>query len=87
MIAFGDADFVIGALGGDADRLLRNDGAGRFTLEDTVMTLATPGTLGLAFADFNHDGRLDVVQAQGAQRGADSGHTQCLGAQRRAGWT
>jgi hypothetical protein len=60
----GDADFIIGSLS-DADRLLRNDGHGVFTLDDTVMTLSTPGTLGLALADLNHDQRLDVVQSQG----------------------
>jgi MYXO-CTERM domain-containing protein len=64
----GDADFLIGSLSGD-DRLLRNDGAGNFTVEgdadDVMPTAATPGTLGLAVADLDQDGRLDVVQSQG----------------------
>jgi hypothetical protein len=60
----GDADFVVGSLS-DPDRLLLNDGSGRFTLDSGAITLATPGTLGLAFADLNQDGRLDMVQSQG----------------------
>ena len=60
----GDADFLIGSLSGP-DRLLRNDGTGHFTLEQNVMPTGTPGTLGLAVADLNDDGRLDVVQSQG----------------------
>jgi uncharacterized protein (TIGR03382 family) len=59
-----DADFLIGSLSGP-DRLLLNDGTGVFTLDQTVMPSGTPGTLGLAVADLNGDGRLDVVQAQG----------------------
>ena len=62
--ADGDADFLIGSLSGP-DRLLENDGTGVFTLDQTVMPAGTPGTLGLAVADLNDDGRLDVVQAQG----------------------
>ncbi len=60
----GDADVLVGSLS-DPERLWINDGTGHFTVDDTIMTLATPGTLGLAVADLDHDGRLDVVQAQG----------------------
>jgi hypothetical protein len=62
--ADGDADLIIGSLS-DPDRLLRNDGAGHFTTVAGALPLATPGTLGLAVADLDHDGRLDVVQGQG----------------------
>ncbi len=71
MVAFldvdsdGDADFVIGSLSGP-DRLLVNDGRGHLSLRRDVFAGAeTPGTLGLALADLDGDGRMDVIQAQG----------------------
>jgi hypothetical protein len=60
----GDADVLIGSLS-DADRLWRNDGTGHFTMDPTVIALDTPGTLGLAVSDLDHDGRLDVIESQG----------------------
>ena len=61
----GDADFVVGSLSGP-DRLLINDGTGRLSVAlDVFDGAATPGTLGIALADLDGDGRMDVVQAQG----------------------
>ena len=61
----GDADFLIGSLDGP-DRLLINDGRGRFQAGAPVFAGdPTLGTLGIALADLDGDGRLDVVHAQG----------------------
>jgi hypothetical protein len=69
----GDSDVVIGTLG--TDRLLLNDGFGKFTLSPnatpTAGMTATPATLGLGIADFNEDGRLDLLQGQGELAFAD----------------
>lgn len=76
MIAFldfdsdGDADFLIGSLDGP-DRLLVNDGRGHFQAGAPVFEGdPTRGTMGIAFADLDGDGRLDVVHAQGEVRNA-----------------
>jgi MYXO-CTERM domain-containing protein len=63
--ADGDADFLIGSLG-PHDRVMLNDGTGALTLWDEVLDgPTTGGTLGIAWTDFDGDGRLDVVMAQG----------------------
>ncbi len=59
----GDADLLVGSLG--TDRLLLNDGTGQFTRAPSATPNDTPATLGLAAADLDGDGRLDLVQGQG----------------------
>ena len=66
----GDADFLVGSLDGP-DRLLLNDGSGHLSLADDVFDgPATRGTLGMAVADLDGDGRPDVVDAQGETPGS-----------------
>jgi hypothetical protein len=65
--ADGDADLLIASLSGP-ERLLINDGSGHFTLAAGSSTPDdTPGSLGIAVADLDGDGRLDVVQSQGEE--------------------
>jgi hypothetical protein len=60
----------VGSLSGP-DRLLINDGHGRLTVRlDVFGGEDTPGTLGLALADLDRDGRMDVVQGQGEHKTA-----------------
>jgi hypothetical protein len=59
----GDADVLIGTLGND--RLLLNDGSGTFALSPNATPNDTDATLGVGIADFNEDGRLDLLQGQG----------------------
>jgi hypothetical protein len=65
----GDADVLLGSLSGP-DRLLVNDGSGVFKAATSVVEgPETKGTLCLALADLNGDGRLDIVMAQGEVEG------------------
>lgn len=64
----GDADLLIGSLGND--RLLLNN-AGAFTLAASGTPNDTPSTLGIAAADLDGDGRLDLLQGQGEQADPD----------------
>jgi len=65
----GDADVLLGSLSGP-DRLLINDGKGVFRVAiDVVEGPETKGTLCIALADLNGDGKLDIVMAQGEVEG------------------
>jgi protein CrcB len=58
-----DADLIVGSRT-EPDRPLRNDGAAGFAIVAGALPLATARTTALALADLDHDGRLDVIQAQ-----------------------
>jgi hypothetical protein len=61
----GDPDFILSSLTGE-DRLLINDGAGKFKLAQPVLKGApTPHTLSLVLGDINGDKKLDVIMGQG----------------------
>jgi hypothetical protein len=61
----GDPDFILSSLTGE-DRLLINDGTGKFKLAQPVLKGGpTPNTLSLVLGDINGDNKLDIVMGQG----------------------
>lgn len=61
----GDPDFILSSLTGE-DRLLINDGTGKFELRQSILSGApSPHTLSLVFADINNDHKMDIVMGQG----------------------
>ncbi|HWB20633.1 MAG TPA: FG-GAP-like repeat-containing protein [Phycisphaerales bacterium] len=60
----GDYDVIIGSLS-NTERAYSNDGTGTYTLVNGVFDAVSDSTLDIKVADFNGDGRYDVVTAQG----------------------
>lgn len=61
----GDLDLIVARLGGSAERIYNNDGAGNFTEVTGLITSISDSTLDIMVADLNNDGRPDIVTAQG----------------------
>ena len=60
----GDLDLIIAVLGG-SKRIYRNGGTGAFTQVASVITASTDSSLDVKVADFDGDGRYDIVTGQG----------------------
>lgn len=61
----GDPDFLISSLTGE-DRLLVNDGKGKFHLVQPVLKgKPTPLTLSMVLGDIDNDQKLDIIMGQG----------------------
>ncbi len=61
----GDPDFLLSSLTGE-DRLLENDGSGKFTLIQPVLKGSpTPLTLSIVLGDINNDNKMDIIMGQG----------------------
>ena len=61
----GDPDFLLSSLTGE-DRLLENDGSGKFKLIQPVLKGSpTPLTLSMVLGDINNDNKMDIIMGQG----------------------
>ncbi|MFT6842249.1 MAG: hypothetical protein ACJASR_001015 [Psychroserpens sp.] len=61
----GDPDFLVSSLTGE-DRLLENDGTGKFKLIQPVLKGSpTPLTLSIVLGDINNDKKIDIIMGQG----------------------
>ncbi len=61
----GDPDFLLSSLTGE-DRLLVNDGNGKFKLQQPIMDGdPTPHTLSMVLGDINNDKKMDIIMGQG----------------------
>lgn len=60
----GDLDLIVGSLGA-RERLYLNNGAGTFTENTTLFPAVSDSTIDIKVADFDADGRFDIITAQG----------------------
>jgi hypothetical protein len=65
-----DFDLVVASLSNPTEKIFRNiDGKGHFQLVDGVLPRLSDPTLSLDFGDFDNDGKVDMMTAQGESRG------------------
>jgi len=60
----GDLDLVIGSLG-SRERIYLNNGTGVFTENTVLLAAVADSTIDVKVADFDNDGRIDIITAQG----------------------
>ena len=60
----GDLDLVVGSLG-SRERIYLNNGTGVFTENTALLAAVADSTIDLKVADFDGDGRIDIITAQG----------------------
>jgi hypothetical protein len=63
----GDFDLIVASLANPVEKLLRNDGTGKFTFEATAFPPLHDPTLSIDVGDFDSDGKIDVFTAQGEE--------------------
>lgn len=61
----GDLDLIVARLGGSAERIYNNNGAGVFTEVAGLISSISDSSLDIMVADLTGDGRLDIITAQG----------------------
>ena len=60
----GDLDLVVGSLG-SRERIYLNNGTGVFTENTVLLAAVADSTIDVKVADFDNDGRIDIITAQG----------------------
>ena len=60
----GDLDLVVGSLGA-RERIYLNNGTGAFAENTSLLAAVSDSTIDVKVADFDNDGRFDIVTAQG----------------------
>jgi hypothetical protein len=60
----GDLDLVVGSLG-TRERIYLNNGSGVFAENTTMLAAVSDSTIDVKVADFDSDGRIDIITAQG----------------------
>ena len=63
--ADGHYDLVVGSRTNTSEKVLINDGTGKFTYVSDALPTVTDTTLALAVGDVNNDGKIDLVTGQG----------------------